>query len=74
MPREDSFQESFEELARDRFIIGTAEDCVRELERYQVLGIGRYSLRMMWPGMALKKGLYGLELFAREVMPPFVGR
>ena len=72
MPREDSFQESFEDLAQDRFIIGTPEDCVSELGRYGALGIDRCALRMMWPGMALERGLHGLELFAREVMPAFV--
>ena len=41
-------------------------------ERVTTMDIDRCGLRMMWPGMALERGLHGLELFASEVMPAFV--
>ena len=71
LPGQESFSGSFEDLAADRFIIGTPEDCITELEKYRSLGIGYGSFRMMWPGMALEKGIASMELFARHVMPHF---
>ncbi len=69
LPGGDSFAGAFEELARDRFIIGTPEDCVGELERYRSLGMVSASLRMMWPGMGLEAGVRNMRLFAEKVMP-----
>lgn len=69
LPGETSFQIGFEELARDRFIVGSPEDCVRELERYARLGIGRCHLRMNWPGMPAELSRRSMELFAAEVIP-----
>ncbi|MFQ6026289.1 MAG: LLM class flavin-dependent oxidoreductase [Dehalococcoidia bacterium] len=70
MPGED-FSSPFEELARDRFIIGDPEDCIGEIEKYRALGMSHGSFRMMWPGMDLRKGLRNMELFAQRVMPHF---
>ena len=71
MPQEESFRGSYEELAKDRFIVGTPDDCIRELERYAALGMSHGSFRMMWPGMGLEKGMRCMELFSRSVMPHF---
>ena len=71
LPGQESFRVSFEELARDRFIIGSPEDCIRDLERYRYPGIGHTSLRMIWPGMELEKAQGSIELFAETVMPYF---
>lgn len=73
LPGEESFRTSFEELARDRFIIGAPEDCIGELERYRALGMSHGTFRMIWPGMPLKEGMRNLELFAEKVMPYFRG-
>ena len=73
LPGDESFGKSFEELARDRFIIGDPEDCVTELSKYQDLGMAYGSFRMMWPGMELKEGLRNMELFASRVMPQLRG-
>lgn len=70
MPGEN-FSAPFEELARDRFIIGDPEDCIGEIEKYAALGMSHGSFRMMWPGMDLRKGLRHMELFAERVMPHF---
>jgi alkanesulfonate monooxygenase SsuD/methylene tetrahydromethanopterin reductase-like flavin-dependent oxidoreductase (luciferase family) len=71
LPGEESFSTSFQELARDRFIIGDPEDCITELEKYRALGMAYGSFRMMWPGMDLRKGIRNMELFAEKVMPHF---
>jgi alkanesulfonate monooxygenase SsuD/methylene tetrahydromethanopterin reductase-like flavin-dependent oxidoreductase (luciferase family) len=71
LPGSESFDRSFEELARDRFIVGTPEECVADLERYRSLGVDCAILRMIWPGMDLKAGLRSMRLFAQRVMPRF---
>ena len=69
LPGRPSFRTSFEELARDRFIVGSPEDCVRELQRYVELGVGWCHLRMSWPGMPASLSRQSLSLFAAEVLP-----
>ena len=71
LPGEENFGTSFEELARDRFIIGDPEDCITELEKYRTLGMDCGIFRMMWPGMDLRRGMRNMELFAEKVMPHF---
>jgi alkanesulfonate monooxygenase SsuD/methylene tetrahydromethanopterin reductase-like flavin-dependent oxidoreductase (luciferase family) len=69
LPADDKFADSFEELAKDRFIIGNPEDCATELKRYVDLGIDQISLRMCWPGMPVSEGIKAMETFADTVMP-----
>lgn len=71
LPGDEDFSRGFEELSRDRFIIGDPDDIAREIERYRVLGIDRLHMRMCWPGMELEPALRGLELFGSEVIPRF---
>lgn len=71
LPGDEDFSRGFEELARDRFIIGTPDDIAAEIERYRVLGIDRLHMRMCWPGMKLEPALAGLRLFGSEVIPRF---
>ena len=68
---EETFAVPFEELAKGRFIIGTPEDCIEELERYRTLGMTHATLRMIWQGMELQKGIQILKLFSQRVMPHF---
>jgi alkanesulfonate monooxygenase SsuD/methylene tetrahydromethanopterin reductase-like flavin-dependent oxidoreductase (luciferase family) len=70
MPKEESLAVPFEELVRDRFIIGTPEECRNELERYhQVLGMNNFLLRLQWPGMPQKQVLSQIELLGQHVLP-----
>lgn len=71
LPGEEDFRSPLEELADDRFIIGSPEDCITQLRAYESLGIGRVHLRVIWPGMPLDQALEGLRRFAEEVMPAF---
>ena len=73
LPGQESFNVGFEELARDRFVIGSPDDCAEALERYAELGIGYAHFRMSWPGMPLEQAIRGMELFAQRVMPRFKG-
>ena len=71
LPGDDTFSSEFTELAKDRFIIGDPEYCIGELEKYRELGLSHATLRMMWPGMDLKRGIDNMERFADKVMPHF---
>jgi alkanesulfonate monooxygenase SsuD/methylene tetrahydromethanopterin reductase-like flavin-dependent oxidoreductase (luciferase family) len=73
LPGQTSFRTSFDELARDRFIVGSPDDCVRELQRYARLGVGSCHLRMNWPGMPASLSRQSLQLFAAEVLPSLRG-
>jgi len=72
LPQEDSFDLAFEELVRDRFIIGDPEDCRRELRRYaDALGVNCFIFRIQWPGMEQAKVLRTIDLLAEHVIPDF---
>jgi alkanesulfonate monooxygenase SsuD/methylene tetrahydromethanopterin reductase-like flavin-dependent oxidoreductase (luciferase family) len=70
LPRGDHFAQTFEELVRDRFVIGDPEDCVRELRRYvDALGVNCFIFRIQWPGMEQAKVLRTIALLAERVIP-----
>ena len=70
LPGNESFSVPFEELSRDRFLIGTPDDVVREIKRYRdSLGVNCMIFRMQWPGMEQAKVLKQLNLMSRYVLP-----
>jgi alkanesulfonate monooxygenase SsuD/methylene tetrahydromethanopterin reductase-like flavin-dependent oxidoreductase (luciferase family) len=53
---------SFEELARDRFIIGDAVFVKEEISRYrEALGIDHFMMRCHWPGLEFDKALGSIK-------------
>lgn len=60
----------FEHLAEERFIIGTAEDCIEEIKMYRdTLGINYIACRMVFP-QATHEVISGcIETFGKEVIP-----
>ena len=70
LPGEESFNVPYEELARDRFLIGSPDDIVEEIRRYQNdLGANYIIFRMQWPGLPQEKVLKQLALLREEVIP-----
>ena len=70
LPASQSFSVPFEELARDRFIIGGHEDVVQDIQRYEsALGVNWMILRMQWPGMDHASARKQIELMGRHVIP-----
>ncbi len=70
LPGNESFHVPFEELACDRFIIGTPDDLVSEFRHYEEnLGVSHMILRMQWPGMEHARVLKSLEIMGRDVVP-----
>ncbi|HXJ80097.1 MAG TPA: LLM class flavin-dependent oxidoreductase [Candidatus Methylomirabilis sp.] len=70
VPGESGKNLPLEELVKDRFIIGTPEDCIREcLAHRDALGVTHLIVRFNFPGMAQAHVLQAIRLFAREVLP-----
>ncbi|MFQ5762766.1 MAG: LLM class flavin-dependent oxidoreductase, partial [Candidatus Bathyarchaeia archaeon] len=60
------------ETHRERFLIGTPEFCVREIEKYRrELGMNHLICWTHMPGLSHEKAMKSIRLFAKEVMPQF---
>jgi len=60
----------FEHLAEERFIIGTPEDCIKEIEMYRdELGINYISCRMVFPQATHEIISNCIETFGKEIIP-----
>jgi hypothetical protein len=69
MPKEESLSVPFEDLARDRFILGNAEECRSDIERHaRTLGVNHFIFRLQWPGMPQADALGQIEQLGREVV------
>ena len=71
LPPGDRFENSFEELAKDRFILGDVEDCVREIGRYEALGFNYLIIDYHWLDLDDATAMATLRLFGERVMPRF---
>jgi alkanesulfonate monooxygenase SsuD/methylene tetrahydromethanopterin reductase-like flavin-dependent oxidoreductase (luciferase family) len=72
LPGEESFRVPFEELARDRFILGTPDDVIEQIEgRIRRLDANYLIFRMGWPGMEGNKVLRVIEMMGEYVLPYF---
>ena len=70
MPGGDSIDQPLEELLKNRFIIGSPEDCYRQLEPlWKRFGINHLILRTQWTGMPLSTALASIRLMSRELVP-----
>ncbi len=70
LPKEETFARPFEELARDRFILGSPEECYEALRPYgERLGITSVLLRTQWSGLPLRAALQSMRLISDELLP-----
>lgn len=70
LPGDESFSIPYQELARDRFLLGSPEEVTQEIRRYEEELDANYLIfRMNWPGMAQEQVLRQIELMGREVIP-----
>jgi alkanesulfonate monooxygenase SsuD/methylene tetrahydromethanopterin reductase-like flavin-dependent oxidoreductase (luciferase family) len=68
MPKGESLAVPFEELARDRFIFGNADECRHDIERHaRALGVNHFIFRVQWPGMDQEEALAQIAQLGREV-------
>ncbi|HYY87345.1 MAG TPA: LLM class flavin-dependent oxidoreductase [Chloroflexota bacterium] len=62
MPRDDALGGEFDELLRDRFVLGSPEECRAELSRYEErLGVTEVIVRVQWPGMPQLQAMQAIE-------------
>jgi alkanesulfonate monooxygenase SsuD/methylene tetrahydromethanopterin reductase-like flavin-dependent oxidoreductase (luciferase family) len=72
LPGSESFRVGFENLARDRFILGDPDDVIAELERrIEALGSNYFFFRLSWPGLENRHALRTIELMGQHVLPHF---
>jgi len=70
LPKGETFDLPFEELARDRFIVGDPARAVDEIARYRErLRITELSFRVQWPGMPQATVLRTIRLLGEKVLP-----
>jgi alkanesulfonate monooxygenase SsuD/methylene tetrahydromethanopterin reductase-like flavin-dependent oxidoreductase (luciferase family) len=70
LPSDQSFERPLEGLARDRFIIGTADDLIAETARIRTeLGVTTLILRIQWPGMDHQRVLDEIRTIGQAVLP-----
>ena len=70
LPAGEHWSPSFEELARDRFLLGDPARVREEIARYRErLHVTTLILRLQWPGMAQEKVLRSLRLLGEQVLP-----
>jgi alkanesulfonate monooxygenase SsuD/methylene tetrahydromethanopterin reductase-like flavin-dependent oxidoreductase (luciferase family) len=72
LPGEVSFKVPFDELARDRFVLGTPDEVIEQIEgRIRRLDSNYLIFRMGWPGMEPAKILQVIEMMGERVLPHF---
>ena len=72
LPEGETWSDAFEELARDRFILGDPARVREEIARYRErLGVTSMMFRLQWPGMDQARVLRSIRLLGEEVLPHF---
>ena len=72
LPGDESFRIAFADLARDRFLLGSPQDIIEEIEkRVERLESNYFLFRVGWPGMENYKVLRVIELMGEHVLPYF---
>ena len=72
LPGAESFRIDFEDLARDRFILGTPDEVIAQIEeRVHRLQSNYLIFRLGWPGMETAKIMRVIETMGSRVLPHF---
>jgi alkanesulfonate monooxygenase SsuD/methylene tetrahydromethanopterin reductase-like flavin-dependent oxidoreductase (luciferase family) len=72
LPEGETWSDAFEELARDRFILGDPARVREEIARYRErLGVTSMMFRLQWPGMDQARVLRSIRLLGEQVLPHF---
>jgi alkanesulfonate monooxygenase SsuD/methylene tetrahydromethanopterin reductase-like flavin-dependent oxidoreductase (luciferase family) len=69
---DDEFDSAWAELKRDRFVVGSPEDVIAELERYrEAFDPDRFRFRTQFQGMDFADVRASVRLLGEEVLPSF---
>jgi alkanesulfonate monooxygenase SsuD/methylene tetrahydromethanopterin reductase-like flavin-dependent oxidoreductase (luciferase family) len=70
LPGGETFQQPFESLLRDRFVLGSPEECYEQLRScWEEVGANFLVLRTHWSGMPLGHALASMRLISDELLP-----
>jgi alkanesulfonate monooxygenase SsuD/methylene tetrahydromethanopterin reductase-like flavin-dependent oxidoreductase (luciferase family) len=70
LPGEETFHQPFEELLKDRFVLGSPEECFEQLRPcWEELGANYLFFRTHWSGMPLSSALYSMRMISDELLP-----
>lgn len=70
LPGEETFNQPFEDLWQDRFVLGSPEECYEQLRPcWEELGVSYFFFRTHWSGMPLGHALSSMRLISDELMP-----
>ncbi|NIP73064.1 MAG: LLM class flavin-dependent oxidoreductase, partial [Gammaproteobacteria bacterium] len=70
MPADERLDLPFEELAEQRFVIGSPEDCYEQLRPYwEQLGVTHFVFRIHFIGMPIGHALHCMEMISSELLP-----
>lgn len=70
LPGNISFSIPFEDLATDRFLLGSPENIINDIKRYKTeLGVNYPIFRMQWPGMRQEQIMKQIDLMGKYVIP-----
>ncbi len=70
LPRDDDMTQDFEQLVRDRFILGDPGECAAEISRcVAATGATTMLFRVHWPGMPHETVTRAMRLLAEKVRP-----
>lgn len=70
VPGESGENLPLEELVKDRFIVGSPDDCIRDcLAHKNELGVTHLQMRINFPGMPHDEVMKVIRLFGKEVLP-----
>ena len=70
MPADETFDQPFEELLEDRFILGSPEECYQQLRPYwEEFGVDHLVIRTHWAGMPVETALHSMEVISKELLP-----
>jgi len=70
MPSDETFNQPFDTLLQNRFILGSPEECYAQLRTYwEDLGVNHLIMRTHWAGMPLNIALDSMRLISEELLP-----
>lgn len=69
LPEGDDFSGEFDELLENRFILGSPNECIAEVDRYRAaLGVTEFIVRVQWPGMPQAQAMGNIEMIGKTLI------
>ena len=70
LPSQETFERPIEALVKDRFIVGSPEECYQALRPcWETLGVNYLLLRTHWSGLPMSAALQSMRLLSDELLP-----